>query len=409
MSGISRLVAGDNPGLTRCYGAIDIISGPPVDLAEIRLAGLQREAGQFRCVAQQIVVRIAHIVDYDMVLIGVLCPEVVRPGNFLLVGCVIDLFAEVPVERQVMAEPRDQLAIVKFALRPQITFVEQQFVFGFHRFKMKVHAELGAVLEDDFPLSQAGDVQTQTLVVGGIRKDVPVIAFDIQGQEREDVHSLRRQVVHGSDDAFALAALPGRIATLEVLDMRAPVLNVFILMAIHLEIAVEFFIGQEVLRGIGAAFQEILSGLGKAQMMLAYILEQAFCSKVPTGLIRRSDVERAGPAVHETCALAGMFPFTNGNVSSLPERNAVFPGAGGIGREMDAPLIAVISAGVGRITIGRKITRHAIGLAAPLVCKCDIQTVVEKRVGIGRLARLGSIERQRNLVPFFEFPADLSG
>ena len=68
---------------------------------------------------------ITSIVDDDVVLIRVLRPEVVRPGNLLLRRGIVDLFAKVPVERQVMAESSDQLAVLKLALRAQVALVQQ--------------------------------------------------------------------------------------------------------------------------------------------------------------------------------------------------------------------------------------------------------------------------------------------
>ena len=50
-----------------------------------------------------------------------------------------------------------------------------------------------------------------------------------------------------------------------------------------------------------------------------------------------------------------------------------------------------------------------MGLAARLVCKGDIEAIVQKRIGIGLFARLGAIERQCDFVPLFEFAADFFG
>ena len=90
--------------------------------------------------------------------------------------------------------------------------------------------------------------------------------------------------------------MPGRITGLPVLDMRSPVLNVFILVAICRKITIELFVSQEVLWSVGSAFQKILTGFGKTQMMLVDVLEPAFGSKIPTSLIGGSDVEGTGPA-----------------------------------------------------------------------------------------------------------------
>ena len=141
MSGVARLIAGDDPGLAGCHRAVDVVAGPLVDLAEIGLVGLEGKARQLRCVAQQVIVRIVHVVNHDVVLIRVVRPEVVRPGNLLLCCSVVYLLAEVPVERQMMAEARDQLAVVKLTMRAEVAFVQQQLVFGLHRFEVQVHPD----------------------------------------------------------------------------------------------------------------------------------------------------------------------------------------------------------------------------------------------------------------------------
>ncbi len=59
---------------------------------------------------------------------------------------------------------------------------------------------------------------------------------------------------------------------------------------------------------------------------------------------------------------------------------------------MDAPFVAAVGTCVGRIAVGGKITRDKIGFAAVFMCEVDIETIVQKRIGLGRFAGLGAIE-----------------
>ena len=95
---------------------------------------------------------VGAVVNHDVVLIRVVCPEVVRPGRFLRRGGVVDLFAEIPIQSQVVAEARDQLAVVELSFYAQVALVQQQLILSLQRLEVQVHAELVCMFEDYFPL-----------------------------------------------------------------------------------------------------------------------------------------------------------------------------------------------------------------------------------------------------------------
>ena len=187
--------------------------------------------------------------NHNMMLIGVVFVKISRHSPLL--GGVLaldfaptaDFFTQIPIQRQMMAESRDQFTVIQFPLYAGISAVQETLILCFLRLEMQVHAQLVGVLEDDLPLIQPRDVHPQSFIVCGVRENILIVADDIQSQERENVHSLRGQVVDGPDDAFALAPLPGRIAGLPVPDMRAPVFDEVVFVTVRLEITVEIFIG----------------------------------------------------------------------------------------------------------------------------------------------------------------------
>jgi hypothetical protein len=87
---------------------------------------------------------VSSVVVHNVVLVRIVRPQVVRPGNLLLGGGVVDLLAEIPVERRVMAEPRYQFAVVELALRPEVALIEQQLVFDYPT--VQVCGRLGQVV-----------------------------------------------------------------------------------------------------------------------------------------------------------------------------------------------------------------------------------------------------------------------
>jgi len=59
---------------------------------------------------------------------------------------------------------------------------------------------------------------------------------------------------------------------------------------------------------------------------------------------------------------------------------------------MDPPFVAAVCAGVGCVAVGGKIAGNQIRLAALSVCKGDVETIVQERVGLGCFAGPGTIE-----------------
>ncbi len=158
VAGVARLVAGHHPGLARGCRAVDVVLGPAVDLVEVAVAGLEGEARQLRAGTQQVVV-VVPVVDHDGVPVGIVIPEVPRPGLLLAGGRVVDLLAQVPVQGQVMPEPGDQLAVVELPLVAQVAAVQERFVLGLLRLEVQVHAHAVGVGEDDVPLVQPRAVE----------------------------------------------------------------------------------------------------------------------------------------------------------------------------------------------------------------------------------------------------------
>ena len=81
--------------------------------------------------------------------------------------------------------------------------------------------------------------------------------------------------------------------------MRGPILDEVVFVSVKLKITVEVFVSQEVLGSIRTSFKEILSSVGKSQMMLAYILQYTLPSKIPSSFICGTNIKRTGLAVHK--------------------------------------------------------------------------------------------------------------
>ncbi|OPZ07036.1 MAG: hypothetical protein BWZ10_02907 [candidate division BRC1 bacterium ADurb.BinA364] len=271
---------------------------------------------------------------------------------------------------------------------------------------MQIHALGGGVLEQNLPLRQPRDVQAQPFVVGGVDEDVAVVAIDIERQEGKNVHAFGGQVIDRADQALALAVLPGRIARTPVFDVRLPGFHEMVFLPIRLEIAVEIGVGQQILRRVGAALQEVFARAGETQIALADIIQPPVGAQVAAGLVARSDVEFARRAIHVAgrFALGGI--FGGDDVDSLAKGDAEGPGAGGVGCEMRSPLIARIGRGVGRVAVGGVIPRHKIGLAGFGAFEFHVQPVIQERNRIGLLAGVGAVESQRDLVPLLQFAFD---
>ena len=148
--------------------------------------------------------------------------EAGEPGRArLLLGDALDvLLAEVPRDRRVVREPRDQFAVVELPLRAEVAAVEQAVVLGLLRHHVKRDAQPCHVREDDLPLVQLRHVEAVAHARARPRPDVPPVAVHVQRQEVDGVDALRCQVVEPADEALAPFTLPRRIPVAPIGDVR---------------------------------------------------------------------------------------------------------------------------------------------------------------------------------------------
>ena len=83
--------------------------------------------------------------DHDVMVIGILVIEILRPAYFLSSACVVDFFTQIPVQSQVVTEAGDQFSVIQFTLSAEISAIEQKFIFRFHSFEVQEHTETQAV------------------------------------------------------------------------------------------------------------------------------------------------------------------------------------------------------------------------------------------------------------------------
>ena len=133
-------------------------------------------------------------------IVGIGGAEIPRHGELFLGGLRV-FFAEIPVERQFVGEPRDQFPAIEFALRTQQPSIEgfgndRGFPFVavaivvdlvFLKFKMEVQPETGRVVEYDLPLVEFGTVVVQLRVSVHKRPYVVAVASRVVGQARERI------------------------------------------------------------------------------------------------------------------------------------------------------------------------------------------------------------------------------
>ncbi len=351
MSRITWLVAGNGPGLAGLHRPAEIVFDTGVDLAEITASGLKRKPGQFAVCAQQIVM-IRPVMDDNVVMVGIVVPEVLGPAFLLSGRCVVDLLAQVPVQGGIMAEPGDKLAVVQLALRSQIAAVKQQLVFRLLGFEMQKHSHLRAVLKHNGPLIQPRAVHAVAFVVIKIGKHVAVVAVDVHGKKRENIHSFACEVVDCTDNTLSLAAVPRWIAVVPVRDMGRPAFDQIVLVSIVLKRPVEILVCQEVLRCIGALFEEILPAALEPQVVPADILQPPFGPQVAPGLVGFDNIETPAYAVVRR---QGRAAAVDRAVGALPETDRVIPRPGLVRAEMGPPRGARRGAGIGGVTVGGKI------------------------------------------------------
>ena len=180
-------------------------------------------------------------------------------------------------------------------------------------------------------------------------------------------------------------------------------------MTVLREIAVEIAIGEEVLRGIRAALDEILLAAGELQIVFADVVQTALRAEVTAGLVRRSHAEAARQAVAASHGRAAG-TVRDGDLFAFDEGDFVVPRAGLVRREMRAPLVAGTGGGVRGIAIGGEVARHLVTGCTGGVRERHVHPVIGERIRvIVRLARLRSVERERDFVPLLKFAADHGG
>lgn len=215
-----------------------------------------------------------------------------------------------------------------------MAFVEEVDVFRFEGFEVEIHAKLGAVLEENFPLVEAGTVEAGALIVCEVWENVAVVSFDIQREEREDVEALPGEVVDGSDDSFAFAVLPRGISFLPVLFVRCPVFDEVVFVTVGFEAAVEPGIGEEILGGVGSCFEEEFFAAFELEVVLPDVGKAAVGTEVPPGFVSGRDLESSGGAIEVPGALS---IFTNGDVGAGCEFRLVGPFSGLIRSKVNTP------------------------------------------------------------------------
>ena len=333
-----------------------------------------------------------------------------------LARAVGGLLPHVPDDAVVVGEARDHLADEQLALQPDIPVVEEVVVLRLLEEEVQDDALLLHVVEDDLPLVELGDVEgaridrevERALAVAGVRADAaevgggpgpdvaPVAAHGVE-QHVGGVHPVLGEVVDRADDALALAAVPGRVAAVEVLDVR--------LVVVAVDGVVEARVGQEVLGAAHAGLQEHLVGAREVEVLVAVVLQHPLAAQVVAALVRGADRERARGAVHRAGRGAGLGAVGHRDLVALAER--CLPGPGPLLRrvEMRAPHGTRGGAAVGRVTVGREVAGDPDGLARALVAEGDVEPVVQE--GIGFLLRLRPVEVERDLVPLLRLASDL--
>ncbi len=336
---------------------------------------LHRHAGQRRLVSQHVRVDslvsrpLAAGVRHDEMPVGIDPRNVPGHVPMLLDGLRV-LLGEIPVERRLVAEAGNQFAQVQLPLAAQFTIVHRHRVhtavvsriLSLGQLEVQVHPLRRPVIEHDAPLVEFRAVEPQSFVTLDVRPDVVAIASRRIREKRKDVQPLAREIVDGTDEPFAFASPPRRVALAPVLHMRTPRLERLIV-PIRPR-AVEIDIGQQCLGGIGSRLQKVLTRLGKAEIPLADVLQPTLRPQVPSGLVRGRDLEGPGVSIEVTGALPGVVTFVDSHIGTAAEVGPVRPGPGLIRGEVHAPHGAGIGTGVAGIPIGGVVARHLVALPA---------------------------------------------
>jgi hypothetical protein len=173
-------------------------------------------------------------VDDDVMVVGVESPDA-SGHRHLLGGGLGVLLAEVPVQREVVAEARDEFAAVESAFGAEFAAVERGrdlavlalvapliVHLGLLHLEVQVEAPAGGVLEDDPPLVEFAAVVVEFFVAGNEGPHVVAVAAGVVREEGEGVHALRREVVERADQSLALVVFPRGVPLLPVADVGLP-------------------------------------------------------------------------------------------------------------------------------------------------------------------------------------------
>lgn len=166
---------------------------------------------------------------------------------------------------------------------------------------------------------------------------------------------------------------------------------------------VKLSIPQKCLRCIRPAFQEVLAGSSKPQMMLTHILQKSLAAKVTPALICRPNLNCSPLTVHIPRALARIRILKNSNPVTTAKGNFIIPSSCYQWRKMHPPLIAAVSRCLSRPAVRRVVPRRPDGPAALWMRKRHIQPIVQKRIRRGRLAGHGPVKCQRHFMPLLQF------
>ena len=176
---------------------------------------------------------------------GVNVSQIDRHRQLLLARLRV-LFADIPIQRQLVPESGNELADVELAFRSEVSTVQRfshRSCFRrsatarglaaairisahvvvdlvFLQLEVQVDALLLRVIKNDLPLVELGNVVVEFVVAVHERPDVVAIASGVIGQKRQGIHPFGSQIVDRPDEPSALAVLPGRIARLPILNVR---------------------------------------------------------------------------------------------------------------------------------------------------------------------------------------------
>src|SRR5687767_3835450 len=190
-------VIGDDPGLASGGGSFDPLESALMRGAPIVLEGETGEDGigaEERSIDTILFLGIG-VQDGEMIVRIVIANEASHGAMF---GGGLGVFlAEIPIEREEIAEARDHFAEIKFSFAAESPAIESggdglSFAFGteagivhfgFLELEMEIESALLGVIENDLPLVELGDVVVQFLFARDEGPDVVAITTGVVGEE----------------------------------------------------------------------------------------------------------------------------------------------------------------------------------------------------------------------------------